>query len=150
MSEVNPTGGRILVGVDGSEGSKEALRWAAEQARYTGARLDVVMAWKIPGASYGVLAPMPTSMDLPGEAKMALDKLIEEVLGTAPAVTVSARVVEGPPAAVLLKEAEGADLLVVGNRGHGGLVGMLLGSVSEQCVAHARCPVIVAHPRAAA
>jgi nucleotide-binding universal stress UspA family protein len=60
-----------------------------------------------------------------------------------PEVTIVSLVVEGHAAAVLVERSEGADLLVVGTRGHGRFTGMLLGSVSEHCVIHARCPVLV-------
>ena len=131
----------IVVGVDTSDSSKEALRWAARQAELTGARLRVVIAWEIPTMAFW--APLPEGLDLAKDAREALDKTLEEVLGPEPKVSVSTVVVEGHPAPVLLEQSGDADLLVVGSRGHGEFTGMLLGSVSEHCVAHASCPVVV-------
>jgi nucleotide-binding universal stress UspA family protein len=135
--------GRIVVGVDGSEASKDALAWAARQARITGGRLEAVMAWHIPGFAYGPGMLAPTSYDFAPAAKTTLEETVDKVLGEGPDVAVRRVVVEGPPALRLLEAAAGADLLVVGSRGHGAFAGMLLGSVSEHCVAHASCPVVV-------
>lgn len=137
--------GWTIVGVDGSEVSKDALRWAAAEAEATGAKLRVVMTWRIPGAAFGYFAPIPAEVDLAGDAQVALDEIVAEVLGQSPVVPVSTFVAEGPAALTLLAEAKDADLLVVGSRGHGPLVGALLGSVSEYCVTHASCPVVVVH-----
>ena len=132
---------RIVVGVDASEPSKDALRWAAGQAKLTGGHLHIVMAWAIP--SMGYWAPIPQGLDLAKEAATALQSTIDEVLGSAPEVSFSSEVLEGHPALVLLEQAKDADLLVVGSRGHGEFTGMLIGSVSEHCVTHADCPVVV-------
>jgi nucleotide-binding universal stress UspA family protein len=132
---------RIVVGVDGSEPSKEALRWALSQARLVGASLDAVTAWQYP-ASYG-LAVVSGDLDLEDEAKKALSQSLAEVGGDASGVEVRQVVGEGPPAEVLLDVAKGADLLIVGSRGHGGFKSAILGSVSLACVLHATCPVLV-------
>jgi nucleotide-binding universal stress UspA family protein len=134
-------GGTIVVGVDTSESSKEALRWAARQAQLTGASLRVVMSWDIPPAAYWV--PVPGGLDFEPATREALDRTIRETLGSDPLVPVTAVVAEGRPAPVLLEQALDAELLVVGSRGHGEFAGMLLGSVSEHCVSHATCPVLV-------
>jgi nucleotide-binding universal stress UspA family protein len=131
---------RIVVGVDGSEPSRAALRWAVRQAELTGAEVEAVLAWHYPSA-YG-WAPS-VDVDLGSLAGVALADILAEVLGQEPAVTVRSSVVEGPTAPVLLDAAKGADLLVVGSRGHGGFAGALLGSVSQHCVQHGRCPVVV-------
>jgi nucleotide-binding universal stress UspA family protein len=136
-------GGTIVVGVDGSESSKDALRWAARQAELTGAGLHVVSSWHIPAVAYNAMTPMPTGLDFAGATREAMDDAITEVLGPERSVKVVRYVVEGPPALELLKAAQGAELLVVGSRGHGAFAGMLLGSVSEHCVSHATCPVLV-------
>ncbi len=133
-------GGRIVVGVDGSENSKDALRWAAGQARLTGARLDVVMTWEVPVFPYGAWS----GCDVGADAKEMLDETVHEVLG-GPGTRLSASVMEGRPASTLLEAAKEADLLVVGRRGHGSFTGFLLGSVAERCVTHAPCPVVVVH-----
>jgi nucleotide-binding universal stress UspA family protein len=135
--------GRIVVGVDGSDESKDALRWAFHQAEVTGASLEAVTTWHIPNAAYGAPVPMATGYDFAPGSRMMLDKTVREVLGEHPTVKVSTVVEEGHAALMLLEAAIGADLLVLGSRGHGAFAGMLLGSVSEHCVAHAPCPVVV-------
>lgn len=133
---------RIVVGVDGSDESKEALRWAAEQAGYTGSSLDVVTAWQVP-LGFGWPAILPEDYDPAADAKQVLDAVIEEVLGANPQVEIRRIVEEGQAAAALLEHSKGARELVVGSRGRGGFAGMLLGSTSHQCVQHASCPVVV-------
>jgi nucleotide-binding universal stress UspA family protein len=153
MSEVFPmtsretTGGVVVVGVDGSEPSKDALRWAIRYARMTGATVRAVTVWHFPTSfGWGPLPAIP-EMDLEADARAALKEAVEAVTDTAEPVTLQTEVVEGPPALMLLRAAEGADLLVVGSRGHGAFAGMLIGSVSEHCVHHASCPVVVVrHP----
>lgn len=131
--------GRIVVGIDGSEGSKEALRWAARQAELTGASLEVVMTWELPVTPYGVW----TDYDASGEAKEELKETVHETLGKLDQSHIVLEVQEGRPALALLKAAEKADLLVVGCRGRGAFAGLLLGSVSQYCATHASCPVVV-------
>lgn len=135
-------GERIVVGVDGSPSSCQALRWAARQAKLTGASLEVVTSWELP-TSYGWMPPYPSDFDPAGEAKRNLQATVAEVLGDDPGVDIEHTVAEGHPAPVLLAAAKGASMLVVGSRGHGGFTGMLLGSVSDHCVSHAPCPVTV-------
>ncbi|UUN25627.1 universal stress protein [Streptomyces sp. FIT100] len=135
----------VVVGVDGSEVSIEALRWAARHAELTGAVLRVVTAWRLP-PSYGDL-PDYADMDFAAAARETLDSAITAVLGPTPRLSVEARVEEGHPAPVLLAAAHHADLLVVGSRGHGAFVGMLLGSTAQHCVHHAPCPVLVVRPQ---
>ncbi|MCU4184466.1 universal stress protein [Acidiferrimicrobium sp. IK] len=135
----------IVVGVDGSGTSRAALRWAARQAELTGAELHAVMAWSVPVMAYGSPVVVPVDLDLADSTQKALDQIIGEVLGDQPAIKISAVAVEGRPAERLLHEAEGAEALVVGSRGHGAFTGMLLGSVSEHCATHASCPVVVVH-----
>ncbi|MDA8045918.1 MAG: universal stress protein [Actinomycetota bacterium] len=137
------TSGVIVVGVDGSDPSKEALEWAAKQAQLSGGRLRVVLSWELPSAAY--LTPLPPGIDFDKDAHQVLDDEITEVLGAEPGVAVEKVVAEGHPAPVLLELSKDADLLVLGSRGHGQFAGMLLGSVSEHCVAHATCPVVVVH-----
>jgi nucleotide-binding universal stress UspA family protein len=138
---------RIVVGVDSSEGSKAALRWAIAQARRTGATVDAVSAWQDPvqtGYLYGYL---PTAVESQGYVEIAqkvLDDTVSEMTDEAGSpVTVQARVIQGHPALVLPEAAIGAELLVVGSRGRGAFAGMLLGSVSQHCVQHPTCPVVV-------
>jgi len=139
--------GRIVVGVDGSDSSKGALRWAVREARQTGADLQVVMTWQNPYADMWVPAD-PPGTDPMALIRRALDRTIDEVLGEHPAVAVQATALSGPRPRLLVEEAVGADLLVFGNRGHGGFAGVLLGSVSLHCVSHAPCPVVVGRGKA--
>jgi nucleotide-binding universal stress UspA family protein len=133
---------RIVVGVDGSESSKAALRWAIRQAKLTGESVDAVIAWRFP-STYG-WAPYPVTMpDLEGNAKSVLITALAEVSALEPDVLVRPIVTEGNAAEVLLRAAKGADLLVVGSREHGEFASALLRSVSMYCVLHAHCPVLV-------
>ncbi len=132
----------IVVGVDGSDPSKRALRWAANQAKLTGATLKAVTSWEYP-PTLGWAPPYPSDFDPNEDARKALQETIDAVLGPEAAVVAQVEVTEGHPAFVLTEAARGAELLVVGSRGHGAFAGMLLGSVSEYCAAHAPCPVVV-------
>jgi len=134
-------GPRIVVGVDGFESSKAALRWAIRQAKLTGAVVEVVTAWHIP-AGTGV-APPADMPDYQEDAFEILAEAVAEMCTVDPDVQVCPRVVEGQAGRVLVAAAEGADLLVVGSRGHGGLAEALLGSVGQYCVHHAPCPVLI-------
>ena len=133
------SGGLIVVGVDGSAGSALALGYAVSEARLRRARLEVVLAWQIPATWDGSLVPVGFDPEAAG------GKCLQEAVSAVPSddITIRQQVVQGHPATVLLAAATGADLLVVGSRGHGGFVGSLLGSVSHRCVAHATCPVVV-------
>jgi nucleotide-binding universal stress UspA family protein len=133
---------RIVVGVDGSASSKAALDWAIRQAKLTGAIVDAVIAWHFPGA-YGYPVAAGDDADYEKLAAKVVTDTIAEVSGPAGPVEIRPKVVEGNPAAVLLAASAGADLVVVGSRGHGGFVEALLGSVSQHCVHHATCPVVV-------
>lgn len=142
----DPNGHRIVVGVDGSAGSKSALRWAMTQAQLTGAKVEAVTCWQDPvmwGYTYGVPAIYEAG-DLAANAEKHLAETVTEVAGQlGQPADVLTRVVEGHPAEVLTKAATGAGLLVVGSRGHGTFAGLMLGSVSQHCVQHAPCPVVV-------
>ncbi|HEX8973303.1 universal stress protein [Oryzihumus sp.] len=131
----------VVVGVDGSENGQVALRWALQHARLMGAELHAVTAWEV-SAAYGYV-PMYTDVDLEGDARKQQDVALEEVARESEGVPVVRQVVRGHAAEALLDAARGADLIVVGSRGHGTFAGTLLGSVSLQCVHHARCPVVV-------
>jgi nucleotide-binding universal stress UspA family protein len=93
--------------------------------------------------AYGAAMPLPYDLDLDASSRRALDQVIVETLGADPEVKIVSTVVEGQAAVELVRAAQGADLLVVGSRGHSAFAGMLLGSVSEHCAAHAPCPVVV-------
>jgi nucleotide-binding universal stress UspA family protein len=137
---------RIVVGIDGSDHSKRALSWALDEARLRSASLLVVHVWGLPvyATGYGFMPGAPVDpITVSESASSELDKAVAEVVGDAEGVTVERKAVEGVAAQVLVDEADGADLLVVGSRGHGGFAGLLLGSVSQQCAQHARCPVVI-------
>ena len=136
--------GRIVVGVDGSPHSEEALRWALGQARLTGQPVDAVTSWSYPvtyGGMGGVGAVM--AFDWEGEATGTLEDTVAKAAGSSDGDRVSQRVVQGHPAQVLVDAAADAALLIVGSRGRGGFTGMLLGSVSQHVIARAACPVVV-------
>lgn len=137
--------GRVVVGVDCSEASKGPLLWAARQAELTQASLEVVFAWKLPLMAYSCTVPASSGVDPESHARLMLDAIIHSVLGEPDDLEIVPIVTTGPIAKTLLRVAKGADLLVVGTAHHAPLVGMLLGSVSEQCVGHATCPVVVIH-----
>ncbi len=143
MSDEAASTGRIVVGVDGSEQSKAALRWAVAQAELTGGVVEAVFAWQNPYYWYGWSPPEEEPFDFEEQARTGLARAIVEAIGLDQPVRVTPRVVEGIPARVLLDAAQGADLLIVGNRGHGGFTEALLGSVGQHCVQHAPCPVVV-------
>jgi nucleotide-binding universal stress UspA family protein len=132
----------VVVGVDGSASSKQALAWALRYADTAGLPVTAVLAWEIP-ANYGTAAMVLPAAEFAEGAQRELKEVVDEVAAAYPQVRVEKRIVEGHPAKVLLKEAEHAQLLVVGSRGHGGFVGAILGSVSHYCVTHAHCPVLV-------
>jgi|HubBroStandDraft_1064217.scaffolds.fasta_scaffold04025_8 nucleotide-binding universal stress UspA family protein len=138
---------KIVVGVDGSRPSVEALRWAVRQAELTGGSISAVIAWQYPitagGLGWGVASGFD-DVDYADLSGKALKAVIDEV-SPPESVTVHQLVIDGNPAQVLLDTAADADLLVVGNRGHGAFADALLGSVSERCARHARCPVLVMH-----
>jgi nucleotide-binding universal stress UspA family protein len=135
--------GRIVVGVDGSRHSLDALGWAARFAAIFGARLDAVAAWEYP-QSYGWAAIAPEWE--PGQdMTKVLDDAVQAVFGDQQPAGLRLQVREGGAAKVLLGAGEGAVMLVVGSRGHGGFAGLLLGSVSANVAEHASCPVFIVH-----
>ncbi|GAB1691678.1 universal stress protein [Krasilnikovia sp. M28-CT-15] len=133
----------IVVGVDGSVGSRRALEWAAREAATRGGAVQAVTAWSWDGIEYGPMTA--TSPD--EEAQRAAELLDREVKALAvqrgTAQPVAAEVIEGRPADVLSAAAASADLLVLGSHGHSRVRHTVLGSVSEECIRKARCPVVV-------
>jgi nucleotide-binding universal stress UspA family protein len=130
----------IVVGVDGSPSSEEALRWALRQSSLTGQEVHAVNSWGY-AVDYGVAMG---DFDWQQDAESVLEKSVQQVTG-GDAERVHQHVIAGHPVRALLDAAKDADLLVVGCRGHGGFTGMLLGSVSQHVAAHATCPVLVVH-----
>ncbi|MFF1714668.1 universal stress protein [Streptomyces sp. NPDC058268] len=137
----------IVVGVDGSACSQEVLRWAMVQAQVTGSAIEAVAAWMYPqvyGYSYGWVPSMPEGGEFAKTAEQTLQETVatvREQLDHPPEVTI--RVAEGHAVEVLMDAARNAQLLVLGSRGHGTFAGILLGSVSQHCVQHAPCPVVI-------
>jgi nucleotide-binding universal stress UspA family protein len=132
---------RIIVGVDGSVPSKAALAWAARQARLTGAVVEAVIAWEVPAIT-GYPVPV-TDVNWEELATEIVTGAIAEIAASAEPLEIRYKVAHGNAARVLLDAAAGADLLVVGSRGHGGFAEALLGSTGQHCVHHATCPVVV-------
>ena len=136
----------VVVGVDESDEAKAALRFALEEASLRGATLRIVHTWTLPTApeGFGIAAPPSADyvQDLHTEAEGLVDRLLAELpAGDRPPIEQT--VVRGSPASVLIEASQDADVLVVGSRGRGGFAGLLLGSVSQQCAHHARCPVVI-------
>lgn len=133
---------QIVVGVDGSESSRKALEWAVAEARLRKDNLTVLHAWSF-------VVPVPGPYPASGVSPEALEQMAQALLDQSVAavdatgVDIEKRLVAGGAADSLRNEAKGADLLVVGSRGHGGFAGLLLGSVSSQVTHHAPCPVVV-------
>ena len=143
MTQPHEGPGRIVVGVDGSAGSRGALRWAQRIADTTAATIEAVIAWELP-RTYG------WSVDLGDwqpsvEAEKNLQQALDETFGDHRPPGLRAIVTRGHAREVLLSASEGAQMLVLGSRGHGGFAGLLLGSVSAACAEHAHCPVLVVH-----
>lgn len=128
MTDREREAGTIVVGVDGSALSRRAaLEWALRQAEFEGAEVIAVQAWQMP-VVYGSGAMLLPPEEFGDDAKAALAAAVEEVAAARPGVHIEQSVVEGNPAKVMIDKAKGADLLVVGSRGHGGFVGALIGS----------------------
>ncbi len=139
----------IVVGVDGSPGARTALAWAMNQARLTGSTVEAIAAWQDSVMPLGSGYPISETGYLDGHSVAAIaQKILDDTVAAVAAergepADVLTRTVMGHPAEVLADAAVGAQLLVVGSRGHGTFAGMLLGSVSQHCVQHAPCPVVV-------
>ena len=149
----------IVVGVDGSPGSDAALRWALEEARLRHAPVRVVHAYQVPqtapvDAGVGIAGPTHhpvfSAEDLERleaaaeqEAQGVIESSLERAGEAAKGLTIERAPLAGPPAEMLIAAGREAVLLVLGTRGHGGFVGLLLGSVSQQLAQHPPCPVVI-------
>jgi nucleotide-binding universal stress UspA family protein len=134
----------IVVGVDGSEESRAALRWAVEEARLRDARIRVVHAWwAYPALAAGTPIAAADWAALEESADRFVTSFVTETLGEPDDLQIDASALHGSAAEVLVEASARADLLVVGSRGHGGFAGLLLGSVSQQCAHHALCPLVI-------
>lgn len=144
----SPDKGRIVVGVDGSHGSRVALEWAIQEARVRASSVHIIVVWQYPqttsASAWGL--GMDPSLDFQQSVAAASAEAASQLGLKASAqedVATTWEAIEGNPARALLAASDDADLLVVGSRGHGAFVRALLGSVSHQVVAHAGCPVVV-------
>lgn len=135
----------IVVGVDGSEHSVDALRWAASEARLRGVTLRVVASFSSSIISTGYEVASPDPSDLAAASNTMLGAAIDTVResGELEGVDIVTEALEGHAGEQLIKLSEDADLLVVGARGHGGFLGLLMGSVTTYVVNHALCTVVV-------
>lgn len=134
-----------MVGVDGSTGSRAALRWAIEEAKRHGASVDAVHVPEDAFVEGGY--PLEASVIDPSFYVDAGEQLLHAIVDAEDASGLAAPIgrllVQGSPAHALLEAAEDADLIVVGSRGRGGFAGLPLGSVSQHVLSHAPCPVVV-------
>ena len=135
---------RVIVGVDGSDGSRHALRWAAAEANQWGVPLVAVWAWEVSPLIVATEAP-PDIEELSKAVAQRLHTTLVEELGEEGADRVDPMVVEDAPVRALLDTATPADLIVVGSRGYGSIKGALLGSVSRQVVHYSPCPITIVH-----
>ncbi|MFL4475346.1 universal stress protein [Paeniglutamicibacter sp. MACA_103] len=142
--------GSIVVGHDGSKGADDALAMALELAQQLSAPVVVSRAWSIataPRPEGWEFGYVPAMDEFTAAVREELERDAHQVTEGFPSVPVTYEPVHAPPAKSLIAISHEARMLVVGTRGRGGLTGMLLGSVSEQCVRHAVCPVLVVRPR---
>ena len=138
--------GRIVVGVYSSKTSLKALRWALAEAELRGSHVELVHAFPRPElVGMTMVVTLPSDDELREASAQVLSEALEAA-GGAGSVEVATRVGAGGPASVLVETAKDAELLVIGSRGLGGFRGMLLGSVTQQVIAHAPCPVVVLTP----
>jgi nucleotide-binding universal stress UspA family protein len=134
----------IVVGVDGSDPAWAALRFAIEEAKLRGAQLRAICAWELPVAHWGELPPPEETFDrFRSEAEEVLGRAAAIVEKEAPSLECDRLALEGAPGRVLLEHSSDAILLVVGSRGRGAVAGLILGSVSQEVVQNAACPVVV-------
>lgn len=132
----------IVVGVDGSPSSILALQWAARLVPTVGTSIRAIAAWQVPFSYY----EFPVSgWDPKSVAKTILSNALDKAFDGELPTYVTTLTRQGPPAGVLIDESRAAEMLIVGSRGHGGFVGLLLGSVSSTVAEHASCPVLIAH-----
>ena len=137
---------RIVVGVDGSESSIHALEWAERLGSGIGAEIDALTTWEYP-TKYGVSAGLPLEWNPADDAAQILATALKSAFGDDEPDGIRSVILEGHPAKLLLDASVDAEMLVVGSRGHGGFVGLLIGATSAYCAEHAQCPVVVVHDK---
>ncbi len=143
-TKVTGTNPHIVVGIDGSDSSKNALQWAARLAPALGATIHAVIAWEYP-IVFGLEGGIPGAWKPDETAKDILRNTLDSVFGKERPVGLKGSISQGHATFVLLDASEKAEMLIVGSRGLGGFSGLLLGSVSSACAEHAKCPVLVVH-----
>lgn len=135
---------KIVVGIDGSQSSINALTWALREAKRHSAEVLVVHVWSLPPAvdpmGVAVFAPIE---ELESAAQGVMKHVMETVRSLLGDLTVTTSVERGSAAQHLLNASSTADMVVVGRRGHGGFLGLLIGSVAEQIAHHAKCPAVI-------
>ena len=140
------TGGGVVVGVDDSPGARAALAWAADEAGRLDERLVLVHGWDAPSVvppGGPVFEPLPVGTH-PEQSRVLTDRLVAELAEAGHDLPeIEHRAIDLPPSQALIHAAKSARLLVVGSRGRGGFTGLLLGSVSQQSLHHAPCPIVV-------
>jgi len=132
---------RIVVGVDGSDSSVDALAYAAGLAGLMNTSLEAVTTWEYPSAAMYETADWSPKRD----AEELLEAALTSAFGAERPAGLTTTIRQGGAARVLIDESEHAEMLVLGSRGHGGFAGLVLGSVSAACTAHGKCPVLVVH-----
>jgi nucleotide-binding universal stress UspA family protein len=135
--------GRIVVGVDGSATSTAALEWAVEEAELRACGLTVLNAWHDGSSGREPLGLAADPEVVEATARRLVEEMIDDRVDTGASVDIQAAIVRAGAAEALVRASESALVLVVGNRGHGTLGGMLLGSVAQQAAHHARCPLVL-------
>jgi nucleotide-binding universal stress UspA family protein len=144
--EESPVAKRIVVGVDGSPASIRALQWAGRVGGALQVPILAITAWEYP-AMYGASAIGMSGWRPDEDAGHSLNDAIDEAFGDHKPTDLQTEVVQGYPSKVMLDAGDRAEMLVLGSRGHGGFVGLLLGSVSAHCAELATCPVVVVHDK---
>jgi nucleotide-binding universal stress UspA family protein len=134
---------RIVVGVDGSPGSRAAFRWAVDEGRARRCRVEAVHAWHVPSALYPIGVTMPDLSIYEDAARVVLDQVVDGTDTRGLPAPVDRIVVCGTAWDMLIDASKGAEMLVVGSRGLGAVAGMVMGSVSSRCVHRAHCTVVV-------
>ncbi len=140
--------GKIVVGIDGSEGSAAALKWAANEAKLRGSSLQIVYSWQYPlyVTSEPIYMPPPDKELIIEGATSTAQKMVDDALLTEAGVNYTIETPQGRPGPEMVRLAEDADLMVVGSRGAGSVRELLLGSVSHYCAHHSPCPVVLVRP----
>lgn len=143
------TYGRVIVGIDASEASHDALDLAFHEARRRSSKLVVMHAWRLPAAYDDIPAPRPAVQEWLTSAHAEMDKTLAPFRDAYPGVEVDIDLRHEYAAPALLASTHGADLIVVGRRGHGAPLGVYLGSLARMLIREGKCPVEIApqHPR---